>query len=181
MGILLLAGAIALTIWAWVTWGWLGGLIVGVLSFMAVGFMRSRNAQRNLEFHEAWDSLIGPPTTPDELSSKRNWHRPQWKSENRRTGITAYDYLLKQNEWNEAWNSLIGSPATAGELSTFESSDWRAENATTGISARDYILRGRPLNPEGPDIAGLSPDEALQEAIRWNAVYGEADKADGAP
>lgn len=96
MGLLLFMTAFAGTIWIWANLGWGWGVLAGIASPFLVGALRAKASKKNLEFHEAWDSLLGPPMDPDAFSAKR-LHRSLWKKANRETGVSPRQYLMSHN------------------------------------------------------------------------------------
>lgn len=97
MGLLLFTAALAGTTWVWITLGWGWGVLAGIASPFLVGALRAKASEKNLEFHKAWDSLIGPPMDVDAFSAKR-LHRSEWKKANRKTGVSAGNYLMSSSE-----------------------------------------------------------------------------------
>ena len=86
----------------WVNFGvWLGVLaaVVGAVVLNVVGpWLDDRFGDRSLqfmEFHEAWDSLVGPPQNVDALSAKRLW-LSKWRGAWKESRISAYDWLIEE-------------------------------------------------------------------------------------
>jgi hypothetical protein len=100
MGWLVIITYIAVTIWIWTRFGVLAGIVIAVLGFALLQVIGPRIDKRFgdrstqfLEFHYAWDNLMGPPFTPDALAAKRLWLR-YWRQEWKGTRISAHDWLV---------------------------------------------------------------------------------------
>lgn len=101
MGLLLRIIGLVVVIWAWIRFGVLMGILAFAVVTVVLLFVGPRidrrfvpQSETFLEFHEAWDSIVGPPEEVDALSAKR-LYLSRWRGERKQTGESAEEWLVR--------------------------------------------------------------------------------------